>query len=391
MKILHFMANMRVEKGGVVKAATDLCAMASGEHEVELITLDPSGVPEHWCNDDPSTPRVTKIHDELGFGGSLNKEQKNQIRECVQEADVVHLHAMWDPANAQVARICRSLNKPYVLTAHGMLDDWAMAIKRPKKLIYLKTWGRNLLRDASLVHCTAESELEQSTPWFDAQKGRAIPLPCDFGAYQDLPDKQLAYEAFDKLEHDLPKVLFLSRIHHGKGVEKLIQASSLLVKKGIQHQLLIAGTGGESYVQEMKTQAENSGANDCIHFLGFASGEEKIALLSACDVFTLPTDHENFGIVLFEAMASGTFVVTTNGAATWPEIEESGGGMIIKNTTESFAKTIEKVLADSSAYQEKASAGRAWVLDRMAMDKVREKYNAVYKEACDSNPGAGPK
>jgi hypothetical protein len=68
-----------------------------------------------------------------------------------------------------------------------MLDDWCMSQRKLKKLIYMNTWGRNLLRDAACVHCTARAELDQASAWFDQTKGEVIPLPFDLGEYRDLP------------------------------------------------------------------------------------------------------------------------------------------------------------------------------------------------------------
>ena len=53
---------------------------------------------------------------------------------------------------------------------------------------------------------------------------------------------------------------------------------------------------------------------DRVIFLGLIKGQQKISLYQAADVFVLPTRHENFGLVLAEAMACGTPVVTTRGA-----------------------------------------------------------------------------
>ncbi|MBL4697606.1 MAG: glycosyltransferase [Phycisphaerales bacterium] len=368
---------MRLEEGGVVKAVLDLCTMSQHNDEVGLATFDPSGTPSEWLDPDTTT---TRVHNLTGSGHdkTLSKQQRQQLRTIIDQYDVVHLHSMWSPVNPAVASICKAIAKPYVLSVHGMLDDWCMSQRKLKKIIYMKSMGRNLLRDASVIHCTAQAELDQASAWFTPSKGCVVPLPFDLEEYKEMPEPALAYEAFDQLDPDLPKVLFLSRIHYKKGVDRLIQASALLAKRGIKHQLVIAGTGDEPYVSEMKALAKSTGVDGHTYFLGFASGQAKIALFGECDVFALPTSQENFGFVFFEALAAGTTVLTTKGTDTWAEIEQSGGGVIVENTPEAFAIGLEKILNDRDGFRSRAQGARERIFVEMTVAKVRDQYQSMY-------------
>jgi len=378
MNILHFKPTMCLEEGGVVKAVLDLCMMAQENHKIGLATFGPSGVPEQWLEPGATTTRVHHLSNDSKRITTLNAEQKTQLREIIKEYDVVHLHSMWTTANPQVASICKQLGKPYVLSVHGMLDDWCIAQRKLKKVIYLKTWGRNLLRDASVVHCTAQAELDQASKWFTPSKGRVVPLPFDLDEYVEMPDSELAYESFGGLDRGLPKVLFLSRIHYKKGVDRLIKASALLAEQGVKHQLVIAGTGDEPYVEEMKALAKDQGVNGHTYFLGFATGQAKVALFGACDVFALPTSQENFGFVFFEALAAGTMVLTTKGTDTWPEIEQSGGGVIVENTPQAFGEGLGQILGDLERCRASGKDAREWVHREMSVDRVRDQYHTMY-------------
>lgn len=382
MKILHFSPTMRLEDGGVVKAILDLCIMSQESDQVGLATFDPSGVPKQWLEPETKTTRIHQLTGELGNKQTLNADQKKQIRDLVDQYDVVHLHAMWSTANPQIAAICKQANKPYILSVHGMLDDWCISQRKLKKIIYLKTWGRNLLRDASRIHCTAQAELDQASAWFVPSKGQVVPLPFDLDEYVDMPDEELAYESFSGLDRDLPKVLFLSRIHYKKGVDRLIKASAILNNRGVKHQLVIAGTGDEPYVSEMKSLAQSEGVTDHTYFLGFATGQAKIALFGACDVFALATSQENFGFVFFEALAAGTTVLTTKGTDTWPEIQQSGGGVIVDNTPAAFADALEQIIAEKAKYAQGAQDARDWVYREMEVDAVRVQYQQMYADVC---------
>ncbi|MFK7759594.1 MAG: glycosyltransferase [Phycisphaerales bacterium] len=397
MKILHFKPTMNLEEGGVVKAVLDLCAMSQTSDQVGIATFDPQGLPEEWCNDpDSNTPPevgTAKLHQLKGHstsGQKINSQHKAQLESIIKNYDIVHLHSMWNVSNPQVAQICKKLNIPYILSTHGMLDDWCMSQRKLKKVLYLKTWARNLLPDAAAIHTTAQAELDQSCAWFDRSQGSVVPLPFDLSEYQDVPPATLAYESFPELNPELPKIIFLSRIHYKKGVDRLIKASAIMNAKGVKHQLVIAGTGDQPYVQEMKALAQKEGVTDHTYFLGFATGPAKVALLGACEVFALPTSQENFGFVFFEALAAGTMVVTTKGTDTWPEIQSSNGGVIVDNTPQAFAAALEQVLADPQAIQNRSQEARAWVFENLAMSEIQRQFKELYESTAHKNKGDQP-
>ncbi len=376
MKVLHFKTTMDLEEGGVVKAVLDLIRVSAVSDSIGLSSVDAAGLPQEWSKGLPVA--VHELKGNVTRAGVLTRAQLNELERIIAGYDVVHLHSMWPTANPQVAKICKGLHKPYILSVHGMLDDWCMSQRRLKKLAYMKTWGRDLLRGASYIHCTAQAELDQASAWFEPSKGVVIPLPFDLSEYRDLPGDDLAYKTFEGLKHDCPKVLFLSRIHYKKGIDRLIRASALLKDRGFEHQLVIAGTGDDSYVKQMQSLAKQVGINNHVYFLGFASGRSKVSLLQACELFALPTSQENFGFVFFESLAAGTPVVTTRGTDTWPEIKQSGGGVIVDNEPEAFADAIQMLLRKPELVSSMGLRGQDWAMSAFESDRILQQYQALY-------------
>ena len=381
MKILHFKMTMRLEEGGVVKAVLDLISMGMRTDEIGLATTNPSGIPKDWSEGSGQNVHIHTLDAASGAAGTLTKQQRRSMERIMSGYDVVHLHSMWGMANPQVVRICQKLGKPYVLSVHGMLDDWCMTQRRPKKIFFLKTWARNLLRDASVIHCTAQAELDQASKWFEPSKGMVAPLPFDLDEYAQLPDESLAYESFPRLDRNKPKAIFLSRINYKKGVDRLIEASALLHESGFDHQLIIAGTGEDDYVAQMKSLVEQRGIGHSTYFAGFASGAPKVALLRAADLFVLPTSQENFGFVYFESLGAGTPVLTTKGTDTWPELESSGGGIIVENTPRAFADAMREHLSDTARLREMGRQGREWTFSTFKPEAVSDSIRALYARA----------
>jgi glycosyltransferase involved in cell wall biosynthesis len=393
MRIVQFMWKMSLADGGVVRAVLDLCPLLSAPEtagagqDVELITCIDDDVPESWKRSAGAggLPRVVKV-DKSTSGTTMPSSALAKIEERVASADVVHLHGMWVRCNTQVAKICQRLNKPYVWSPHGMLDDWCMAQKSLKKRAFMMLVGKGLLERAAYVHCTAEAELEQARKWFPRGRGGVVALPFDVSPFDPGPGRALAEQAF-AIDRSLgPVVLYLGRLHHKKGAHALIRAISEMKTGGRACQLLLAGsvgTGDEAYQRELDQLAQADGAKGRVRFLGLVGGEKKASLYQAADVFCLPSSQENFGYVVVEAMSAGIPVVTTKQVALWPAIEREHAGVICKDNAQSHVvEALERVLAMTPQERAEAGArGRAWAAREFDSSRIAQSFKRMYEEA----------
>jgi glycosyltransferase involved in cell wall biosynthesis len=92
----------------------------------------------------------------------------------------------------------------------------------------------------------------------------------------------------------------------------------------------------------------------------------------------LPTSQENFGFVLFEAMAARTPVITTRGADTWPEVEASGGGAVVEASGAALADAAAALLDDPQRRSAMGRAGREWVLANLSAESVVHAFEELY-------------
>jgi glycosyltransferase involved in cell wall biosynthesis len=382
---------IQLEKGGVVRALLDLCpVLAAAGHEVTLLTADDADAPEPWRRREPDCPRVVKIPRPSLHGLCLGPAAMRVVRSHLQDADILHLHGMWDPCHVQIASAARGVGLPYVYTVHGMLDDWCMAQRGLKKRLYLTLFGRRMLHGAAAVHCTAQAELDQSRKWFPQGRGVVVPLILDLGPFQELPGPGPARVRFPQLETDRPVLLFLSRLHYKKGVELLIRAADRLRRDQRDCLVLIAGSGDREYEVKLQQLVRELSLEDRVHLLGFLSGIEKVSLFQAADVFVLPTSQENFGFVLFEALAATTPVVTTRGPDTWPELEASGGAVIVSQDVDAIADAVRAILDDDERRDAMGRAGRAWVFENLSGGSVATRLERLYAEAIEPDGAARP-
>ncbi|HRQ73185.1 MAG TPA: glycosyltransferase [Phycisphaerales bacterium] len=381
MRIVHAELTMRLADGGVVVAVMDLCReFAARGHDVTLLACDDTDVPDAWRAGAPESPRLLKLDPPALPLGLFSPRQLRAARDAIAGADVLHLHGAWTPSNVQFAALARHTGVPYVVSIHGMLDDWCMAQKHLKKTLHLALAGRRTLERAGAVHCTAAAELEQSRERFPRARAAVIPLFLDLDPFRDPPGPEDARAAFEALRNEGAHILFLSRLHPKKGLELLIDAADLLRARGRDCTLIVAGSGDPAYERSLLERVRGLGLDDRVCFVGFVGGRAKISLLQACDLFVLPSSQENFGYVLFEAMAAGTPVIASRLIDTWPELLESGGADVVDRDPRAIADAIAGLLDDPARRAAMGRAGREWVTRNLNPDAVVARFESLYAE-----------
>lgn len=382
LRCVHFLPQITHNLGGLTRAVLDFCqVLAARGHDVTLATFRAEDVPREW-ELAPKRPRVVVL-DRAGWPGNImRKSAKSQAAEILESADVLHLHAPWLLSNIQFAAAARAMEVPYILTLHGMLDDWSVSQKRAKKRLAMWLYARDLLERAARVHCTAQAELDQARKWFPNGRGVVAPLIFDLEPFGHLPGPELARESFPILKTDRPRLLFLSRVHPKKGVELLIDALRHLAERQIRPVLLIAGPGEPRYIEELKARVASAGLQDSIQFIGSVQGKAKVSLYQACDLLVLPSSQENFGLVLAESMACGTPIMTTKGVDPWEEFAQAGA-FIVEQDSQAIAQSLQTALADRSALKQRGQRGRDWTFSALAPDVVASQYETIYQQVCD--------
>ena len=385
MKLVQAISSVDLRHGGTSRAALDLAsAMAGRGHAVTLLTTDAVDVPPAWVAAAPGCP--SWVLDE-GIAPRIGARRASERTiETLRDADVVHIHAMWEPLNARLASLCKRLGTPYIVTPHGMLDEWCMNQGAWKKRLYMRLVGRAMLESAALVHCTAAAELEQSRRWFPAGQGAVVPNLMDLAPFKVLPGGAEAHARWPRLAKHEARLLFLSRVNPKKGVEHLIDATSILARQGLDVVAMVAGPADAGYGSRLAERARSLGVADRVEFLGHVGGSLKFSLIEACDMLVIPSSQENFGFVFFEALAAGLPVVTTDLVDTRDELAASGGAVIVKQEGVSVARGICELLARRPERATRMRAAREWVFRELDPAAVSARFEEMYARAAATRP-----
>ncbi|HLP85033.1 MAG TPA: glycosyltransferase [Phycisphaerales bacterium] len=395
-RITHFVDSTDLRAGGVPRVVLDVArTLAQVGRPSTIITGDTLDTPENWLANakpvqepghiDTRVPAVYKVPIDTRVSTAISPAGMRDVVEILRRTDVVHLHCVWSVANLQIADACQAMGIPYVLTTHGMLDDWSMDQGRLKKRVYMRLGGRAMLEHAAFVLCTAQGEIDQSHKWFPEGNGRVLTYIIDLEPYRTLPGMEPALRQFPALaearKRAEPVILFLSRLHYKKGCDFLIKAAKIALDRGMPATYVFAGAGDEDYIQSLKSLAQSLGLTDRVHFVGMVKGQTKVSMYEAADLFVLPTSQENFGLVLIEAMACNTPVMTTRGTDIWKDIEGSGSGIIVDQSETAIADQLCSLFADKARLTQLRAGARKWVFDNYEESVLVAKYAQLYTDA----------
>lgn len=286
------------------------------------------------------------------------------------QPDVVHINCCWTPGCALLQRWAQTAGYKVVLTPHGMLEPWIMARhywtrKVPALLLYQK----QAVVEADCLHATAESEKENLLKLGYNKRIEVIANGIDVD--------DIAMKTSWEREKS---ILFLSRVHVKKGINFLIEAVAHLKDELQGYTIDIAGEGDESYINELKQLASRLGVAHLIRFVGGVYGDRKWELFRRADLFVLPTHSENFGIVVAEALACGTPVITTQGTP-WQDLEEYRCGWWTEIGTQATAEALRKFLQCTEAELEQMGRnGRRLVEEKYSARKMAQDMTDLYNK-----------
>jgi phosphatidylinositol alpha-mannosyltransferase len=179
-------------------------------------------------------------------------------------------------------------------------------------------------------------------------------------------------------------VLFLGRFDESrKGMDVLIGALPALVARYPDIEILVVGRGDDDRLR--KDAGPHAGH---LRFLGQVDDDEKASAMRSADVYCAPNlGGESFGIVLVEAMASGTAVVASELDAFRRVLRDGRAGVLVPvGDSKALADSIIEVLADDDRRTALIEAGSE-VVETYDWPVVADQILRVYETV---TVGAGP-
>ena len=324
--------------GGMVPSILGMTGSLAGRGwDIQIVTPTPSRLPMN------QVPR----------GVVLNGPEAD-LEGFVRDAEVVHIHGLWQEHTRRAARTARLHRVPHMMVAHGMADPWALGQKAWKKRIYALLVENGNLRRATCLHALTRPEVGHLRAMAPSVPVALVPNGVDLTAFDDLPQRE-------QLERDHPELrgrfilLFFGRLHKKKGLDLLASALASAARDYPDLHLLLAGTDGGALASFL-TSAESLGIRSRITHVGHVSGEVARRVWGAADGFILPSHSEGFSMAVLEALGARVPAIITS-ACNFPELARERAGIVVEPTVEGVECGLRELLQRSP--EERRALGRA--------------------------------
>ncbi|KOY50658.1 glycosyltransferase [Polaribacter dokdonensis] len=358
MKINHIVNSIDKSAGGTAIYVRDLSNSLIKSNTFLKVSYNKSNVPLKFNND-----VILK---------SYNKKQ-NLLNKPLE--DIFHINGIWSLFLHKMVSRAKKHKIPYVVSPHGMLEDWSLSHNKLIKYLALFIYQRKDIARSSCIHVTAKSEMQSVKKLGFTNPIAIIPNGIDLTKFPIYYEKHNKHEKIKK-----KSFLFLSRIHPKKGLEMLIDAWSQIEHDNKEQWVIkIIGNGETEYIQSLMNRIVNKNLTDSIQILPPIFDDKlKYEAYKTADVFVLPTHSENFGIVIIEALACEIPVITTKGAP-WHDLIIEKCGWWIDVGTEPLKRALLEVLNKSNFDIKKMGAnGRNLVEKKYSLEIVTRKTLDMY-------------
>jgi glycosyltransferase involved in cell wall biosynthesis len=178
-----------------------------------------------------------------------------------------------------------------------------------------------------------------------------------------------------------PLIVSVARLFPGKGHFELLRALALVKPKYPNVRLAIVGSdypADSGTTQKLKEHARELDIGENVVFTGQRS--DIASLLAACDVFSLPSFEEPFGLVFAEAMAMKRPVVALTNGGT-PEVVEHGkcGLLSPPGDIDALAANLLRLLGDPALRTQFGEYGRSRVEKHFTPQRMASDFATLYE------------
>lgn len=287
-----------------------------------------------------------------------------------EKLDIIHAHyAIPHATSAYLAKqIIGDPKIKIITTLHG--TDITLVGLEPSFLPVMKfsieqsdgvTAVSRFLREKTLINYQIKKDIQ------------VIPNFVDINKYQRI----IVGEVRKHLATDDEKILIhVSNFRIVKRVQDVIRIFNL-VRKKVRSKLLLVGDGPER--SNCEQLAHELQIFEYVIFLG--KQIELVPILSAADIFLIPSQSESFGLSALEAMACELPVISSSVGGLPELIAHGETGYIAEiGDVERMAKYTIELLTNDIKYKLFASASRRRAVEMFNAEKIVDQYEHYYQQ-----------
>jgi glycosyltransferase involved in cell wall biosynthesis len=301
---------------------------------------------------------------------------------------IVHTHTSKAGILGRIA--ARSCRVPVVIhTPHGHV--FHSYENRFKTEAFIRTERWCAARAERLVALTENEKREHLQLRIGApEQWSVVHSGIDFGPFVRAPEHREAVRAELGIPSDAPLIGTVGRLVPIKGQQYLVEAYARLARRRPDLHLVLVGDGElhRRLVDQARslnvpvidhTAGRQKPGSPGVHFTGLR--RDVFRLMSAMDIFALPSLNEGMGRVLAEAMAVGLPCVASRVSGTPDVVEEGVTGLLVTPRDSAALETaLEKLLADRNRAFEMGRRGRERALGLFSVERMTQMLENLYRD-----------
>lgn len=304
---------------------------------------------------------------------------------------VVHSHALGRIGG--IGRmVARLRHAPLVVTIHGGVLDLPAEMKKDfnkpsggwewGKIFGLVLQSRRLLVDADAIVTCNENEARLLREEYPGKRVVVQPHGVPLEIYE--PDqREQALKAFPQIRGK-QVLLSMGRIDPVKNQSWLIEQAPAIFQKHPRAMLVLAGAcTDEGYGEMIRTRIEALGLQDRVLLTGGLPPNDPrlIGLLQEAEVLLLPSKSETFGLVVLEAWATGTMVLSTRTSGACTLVRDGQNGWLFDlDKPETFHQSLVQALSKSDAARRMLRRGGDEVHTQYNISALAARMKTLYEE-----------
>jgi glycosyltransferase involved in cell wall biosynthesis len=395
MKIMHIVGGLDVRGGGPANAIIGL-NKALNQNEVDsIIWTTNAGYIENL--DVPLKKTITykgakvifypypnsivfRAIKKLFYSGMFAVHFFWGILRNMKHYDIIHIHGSFSFFEIFASKLANFYKKPYILSPHGsLIKDLIYLKSRYYKSVYMKLVGKKNIENAAAIHCLTGYEANEINRFdFKAKKLIVLPIGIDEEEFVNSPPPMELFKKYPQLNSKFV-ILFLGRINFKKGLDDLISAMNVIIKKVPHAHLLIVGNDEENYMRDVNKWIRQYQLEDVVTYAGPVFGQERIMFFQDSHIFVLPSYSENFGLAVIEAMYFGLPVVITDNVGASEHVLAADAGVVIRKNFLDLAEAIMNLVQDRKLAEKFGNNGKKYVNEHLTWDKVAQRFLQAYK------------
>lgn len=359
--------------GGPIRSVEHLSRLLASEADVYIFTGDRDlndvqsypGIPlNEWTEYAPG------IH--VYYAEPVNQTNDDFRREVLNiKPDVLYINSMFSKNFAiQPVLVSRKLKDiKTVLSPRGMLRGSALAFKPFKKKLFLAYARLTGMFKHVHFHATDEQEVT------DIRKhiGKSVPVTC-MGNVPAAPDKNIE---FVEKQSGSASIIFVGRIHPIKNLHLLLE--SLKTIKSKISCTLVGVMEDAAYWNQCAAIIQQLPLNITVTEPVELTPAELAIVTRRHHLFVLPTQGENFGHAIFEAMCYGRPVLISD-QTPWRNLAAKKAGWDLPlNNPAACSEKIEVIAGMNQAEWQTWCTGAHQLAQSVFNDAtVKEKYLSLF-------------